>query len=95
MANINLSLYYILGRLRQRISRFFQNVQLVSTYLCENGLSNYTARKAKFRNRRNAAPDLRIQISVIKINVKKETKDTKLYIVNLTSIDYVPYKNRK
>jgi hypothetical protein len=31
--------------------------------LCEIGFSNYAATKTKYRNRLNAAPDLRIELS--------------------------------
>jgi peroxiredoxin len=54
-------------------SDLYQDVQFVSWYtpfasarLCETGFSNYAATKSKYRNRLNAAPDLRIQLSKIK-----------------------------
>jgi hypothetical protein len=38
--------------------------------LCETGFSNYAATKKKYTNRLNAAPDLRIQFSSAKPNIK-------------------------
>uniref|UniRef100_A0A8C0H0I0 Zinc finger BED domain-containing protein 5 n=1 Tax=Chelonoidis abingdonii TaxID=106734 RepID=A0A8C0H0I0_CHEAB len=42
----------------------------VTTYLCETGFSYYTATKTKYRNRPDAAPDMRIQFSSIIPNIK-------------------------
>jgi hypothetical protein len=39
--------------------------------MCETGVSNYAATKAEYRNRPNAAPDLRIQLSNIKPNTER------------------------
>jgi len=41
------------------------------TYLCETGLSYYTATKTKYRNGLNAAPDMIIHLSSIKKNILK------------------------
>lgn len=38
-------------------------VPFVSTYLCETGFSLYTATKNKYRNRLDAEPDMRLQLS--------------------------------
>jgi hypothetical protein len=54
-----------------------QLMSFTSTYLCETELSNYRATKTKYRNRPNAAPDLRIQLSSIK---KKEKKEIGKYV---------------
>ncbi|XP_025205747.1 zinc finger BED domain-containing protein 5-like [Melanaphis sacchari] len=40
----------------------------VTTYRCETGFSAYAYTKNKYRNRLDAAPDLRIQLSDIKPN---------------------------
>jgi hypothetical protein len=48
-----------------------QLIPFASTYLCETGFSNYAATKTKYRNRLNAASDLRIQFSNIKPNIKR------------------------
>lgn len=40
----------------------------VTTYRCEAGFSSYAYTKSKYRNRLDAAPDLRIQVSDIKPN---------------------------
>lgn len=40
----------------------------VTTYRCETGFSAYAYTKSKYRNRMDAAPDLRIQLSDIKPN---------------------------
>jgi hypothetical protein len=58
-----------------------QLMPFTSTYLSENGLSNYWPTKTKYIKRPNTAPDLRIQLSSIKkkkkkIIVKKESKAT-------------------
>lgn len=42
----------------------------VTTYRCEAGFSTYAYTKNKYRNRLNAAPDIRIQQSDIKPNFK-------------------------
>ncbi|KAJ4447799.1 hypothetical protein ANN_09807 [Periplaneta americana] len=42
---------------------------IVSTYLCETGFSVYTSIKTKYRNRLDAEPDMRLQLS----NIKPET----------------------
>lgn len=42
-----------------------------TTYLCEAGFSYYAATKSKYRNRLNAAPDIRIQLSNIEPDIKK------------------------
>uniref|UniRef100_A0A452HAN9 Zinc finger BED-type containing 5 n=1 Tax=Gopherus agassizii TaxID=38772 RepID=A0A452HAN9_9SAUR len=41
------------------------------TYLCETEFSYYTATKTKYRNRLDAAPDMRIQLSSIIPNIKR------------------------
>ena len=38
-------------------------VLFISTYLCETGFSIYCSTKTKYRNRLNAEPDVRIQLS--------------------------------
>jgi hypothetical protein len=43
----------------------------VSTYLCETGFSTYVSTKTKYRNRLDAEPDLRLQLSLIKPNIKE------------------------
>ncbi|XP_029768663.1 zinc finger BED domain-containing protein 5-like [Terrapene carolina triunguis] len=42
-----------------------------TTYFCETGFSYYTATKTKYRNRLDAAPDMRIQLSRIIPNIKR------------------------
>jgi hypothetical protein len=42
--------------------------------MCENGFSNYAATKPKYRNRPNAAPDLRIELS----NIRPNTESAKM-----------------
>jgi hypothetical protein len=46
----------------------YRDAQFVSTYLCENGFSNFAATKTKYRSSLNA--DLRIELSYIKPNMK-------------------------
>jgi hypothetical protein len=41
----------------------------VSTFVCENGLSNYATTKAKYRNRLHPEPDWRLQLSSVKPNI--------------------------
>jgi len=47
----------------------------VSTYLCETGFSSYIFTKNKYRNRLNAEPDIRLQLSSIKPNIKEICKN--------------------
>uniref|UniRef100_K7G4R7 DUF4371 domain-containing protein n=1 Tax=Pelodiscus sinensis TaxID=13735 RepID=K7G4R7_PELSI len=54
-----------------------QLLPFASTYLCETGFSNYAAMKTKYRNRLNAAPDMRIQLSSIKPNIKRICQEKK------------------
>ena len=42
-----------------------------TTYLCETGLSYYTATKTTYRNALNAALDMIIHLSSIKPNIKQ------------------------
>lgn len=42
-----------------------------TTYLCEAGFSYYAATKSKYRNRLNATPDIRIQLSNIEPDIKR------------------------
>jgi hypothetical protein len=53
--------------LSRRVIR--QLISFVST--CETGFSNYAATKTKQRNTLNDAPDLRIQLSRIKSDIKR------------------------
>jgi hypothetical protein len=48
-----------------------QLISFASTYLCETKFSNYAATNAKYRNRLNAASDLKIQLSNIKPDIKR------------------------
>ncbi|GBO15784.1 Zinc finger BED domain-containing protein 5 [Araneus ventricosus] len=41
-----------------------------TTYLCEAGFSKYVATKTKYRNKLDAAPDMRIQLSNLTLNFK-------------------------
>uniref|UniRef100_K7EX73 HAT C-terminal dimerisation domain-containing protein n=1 Tax=Pelodiscus sinensis TaxID=13735 RepID=K7EX73_PELSI len=54
-----------------------QLLPFASTYLCKTGFSNYAAMKTKYRNRLNAAPDMRIQLSSIKSNIKRICQEKK------------------
>uniref|UniRef100_K7FJM3 Zinc finger BED-type containing 5 n=1 Tax=Pelodiscus sinensis TaxID=13735 RepID=K7FJM3_PELSI len=54
-----------------------QLLPFASAYLCETGFSNYAATKTKYRNRLNAAPDMRIQLSSIKPNIKRICQEKK------------------
>ena len=45
-----------------------------TTYLCEAGFSANTATKTKYRNRLNAEPDIRLQLSSIEPNIRKLCK---------------------
>lgn len=42
-----------------------------TTYLCEAGFSKYVATKSKYRNKLDAAPDMRVQLSNIMPNFKR------------------------
>uniref|UniRef100_K7GDR9 DUF4371 domain-containing protein n=1 Tax=Pelodiscus sinensis TaxID=13735 RepID=K7GDR9_PELSI len=54
-----------------------QLLPFASTYLCETGLSNYATMKTKYRNRLNAVPDMRLQLSSIKPNIKRICQEKK------------------
>uniref|UniRef100_K7FW21 DUF4371 domain-containing protein n=1 Tax=Pelodiscus sinensis TaxID=13735 RepID=K7FW21_PELSI len=54
-----------------------QLLPFASTYLCETGFSNYAAMKTKYRKRLNATPDMRIQLSSIKPNIKRSCQEKK------------------
>lgn len=54
----------------------FTLLPFVTTYRCEAGFSSYAYTKNKYRNRLNAAPDLRIQVSDIKPNFKNIVNQT-------------------
>uniref|UniRef100_K7G7S0 HAT C-terminal dimerisation domain-containing protein n=1 Tax=Pelodiscus sinensis TaxID=13735 RepID=K7G7S0_PELSI len=54
-----------------------QLLPFAGTYLCETGFSNYAAMKTKYRNRLNAVPDMRIQLSSIKPNIKRVCQEKK------------------
>jgi hypothetical protein len=47
-------------------------------YICETGFSNYAATKPKYRNRPNAAPDLRIRLSIIKPDTERICEEGKM-----------------
>jgi hypothetical protein len=55
---------------RKKLSQDMQSSAFASEYLCENGFSNYAATKARYRNRINAAPDMRSQLFTIRPNIK-------------------------
>ncbi|GBM06132.1 Zinc finger BED domain-containing protein 5 [Araneus ventricosus] len=42
-----------------------------TTYLCETGFSKYVATKTKYRNKLDAAPDMRVQLSNLTPNFKR------------------------
>ncbi|XP_050059968.1 zinc finger BED domain-containing protein 5-like [Aphis gossypii] len=54
----------------------FTLLPFVTTYRCEAGFSSYACTINKYRNRLKAAPDLRIQISDIKLNFKNIVNQT-------------------
>jgi hypothetical protein len=60
--------------------------------LCGNGFSNYAATRTKYRNRLNAASDLRIQLSTIKPNIKRicEKKEL-LYPFKIANMKHVSF----
>lgn len=49
------------------------------TYLCEIGLSTYAATKTKYRNRLDAEPDMRLQLSSIKPDINQLMKNKKQF----------------
>ena len=50
-----------------------------TTYLCETGFSAYTATKTKYRNRLDAEPDMRIQLSSIKPDITQLMRNKKQF----------------
>ena len=54
----------------------FTLLPFVTTYRCEAGFSSYAYTKSKYRNRLDAAPDLRFQVSDIKPNFKTIVNQT-------------------
>uniref|UniRef100_K7FIT3 HAT C-terminal dimerisation domain-containing protein n=1 Tax=Pelodiscus sinensis TaxID=13735 RepID=K7FIT3_PELSI len=54
-----------------------QLLPFASTNLYETGFSNYASTKMKYRNHLNAVPDMQIQLSSIKSNIKKICQEKK------------------
>lgn len=50
-----------------------------TTYLCETGFSTYAATKTKYRNRLDAEPDMRLQLSSIKPDINQLMKNKKQF----------------
>lgn len=50
-----------------------------TTYMCETGFSAYVSTKNKYRNRMDTEPDMRIQLSSIKPNIKYICDNKKQY----------------
>ncbi|GFV71584.1 zinc finger BED domain-containing protein 5 [Trichonephila clavipes] len=50
-----------------------------TTYLCETGFSTYAATKTKYRNRLDAEPDMRLQLSSIKPDINLLMKNKKQF----------------
>ncbi|GBP66088.1 Zinc finger BED domain-containing protein 5 [Eumeta japonica] len=50
-----------------------------TTYLCDTGFSTYAATKTKYRNRLDAEPDLRLQLSSIKPDINQLMKNKKQF----------------
>jgi hypothetical protein len=48
----------------------YHNIHFASTYLCEIEFSSHAATETKYRNRLNAVPNPRVQLSNIKPNKK-------------------------
>ncbi|KAK9736604.1 hAT family C-terminal dimerization region [Popillia japonica] len=48
-----------------------------TTYLCETGFSTYEATKTKYRNRMDAEPDMRHQLSSIKPDINQLMNNNK------------------
>ncbi|GBP86813.1 Zinc finger BED domain-containing protein 5 [Eumeta japonica] len=46
-----------------------------TTYLCETGFTTYAATKTKYRNRLDAEPDMRLQLSSIKPDINQLMKN--------------------
>ncbi|GBP67529.1 Zinc finger BED domain-containing protein 5 [Eumeta japonica] len=64
--------YPMLGKMTLNILLLFP-----TTYLCETGFSTYAATKTKYRNRLDAEPDMRLQLSSIKSGINQMTKNKK------------------
>ncbi|CAH1970310.1 unnamed protein product [Acanthoscelides obtectus] len=58
------------------LSKMALNVLLpfAPTYLCETGFSTYAATKTKYRNRLDAKPDMRLQLSLIQPDIDQLMK---------------------
>ncbi|KAL4154483.1 hypothetical protein QTP88_000346 [Uroleucon formosanum] len=50
-----------------------------TTYMCETGFSSYVSTKTKYRNRLDAEPNMRIQLSSIKPNIKNICNNKKQF----------------
>jgi hypothetical protein len=71
-----------------------QLIPFASTDLCETGFSNYAATKTKYRNRLNAASDLRIQLYNTKPNTKKEfvkKKEKLLFALKIANMRHISF----
>ncbi|CAG5036267.1 unnamed protein product [Parnassius apollo] len=66
--------YPMLGRMPLNILPPFP-----TTYLCETGFSTYAATKTKYRNRLDAEPDMRLQMSSIKPDINQLMKNKKQF----------------
>ena len=50
-----------------------------TTYMCETGFSTYVSTKTKYRNRLDAEPNITIQLSSIKSNIRNICKNKKQF----------------
>ncbi|GBP77285.1 Zinc finger BED domain-containing protein 5 [Eumeta japonica] len=70
--------YPLLGKMTLNIFLPFP-----TTYLCEIGFSTYAATKTKYRNRLDAEPDMRLQLSSIKPDINQLIKNKKQFYTSL------------
>jgi hypothetical protein len=60
-------------------------------HTCAKLFSNYTASKTKYKHRLNAAPELRIQLSSIKPDIKCMCKEKIKTTHHIENSEYVAY----